>query len=111
MTNKLYRIDSFQQEANSITCAISYNADSEHPIVPGVCTVEMVRHLLQAALQKKLRIVSAANIKFLQLITPGTHPSVNITWSVSEDLYTVNAILKDGAQILFKMSADYTVQE
>jgi 3-hydroxyacyl-[acyl-carrier-protein] dehydratase len=115
MSNELYRISSCQQDDGSIVCTVRYNNASEifgghfpgRPIVPGVCTLQMIADLLQETLQKKLRLVSAPNVKFLQLITPDIEPVATITWTVSDNAYTASASLTDGAATLFKMNAVY----
>lgn len=115
MTNELYQIISCQEEADSITCTIRYNRENAifsghfpgNPIVPGVCTMQLVMDLLQRALQTKLRLIQAPNVKFLQLITPDTAPTARITWATSGHTYAANATLLDGSVTLFKMTGTY----
>lgn len=119
MTTDLYAISDYQASAAELSCEISYNKQHTifeghfpgNPIVPGVCTMQMIGDLLAYTVQKKLRLTNAANIKYLQLITPDIRPTVGVTWSVYDHTYTANAILKDGARTLFKMSAVYAVSE
>lgn len=76
--------------------------------MPGVCTLEMIKDLMQRSLGKKLQLRSASGVKFLQLITPAIMPVAAISWTLSDPGYLVSAILKDGDNVLFKMNAVYS---
>ena len=115
MSNELYQIGSWQVAGDSIECVIGYNKSSPifeghfpgNPIVPGVCTLQMVMELMELGVNKRLRLKHAATVKFLQLITPQMAPSASISWTHTDDSYHVTAVLKEGAVTLFKMNAVY----
>jgi 3-hydroxyacyl-[acyl-carrier-protein] dehydratase len=75
-----------------IHCAITLNPAHRifkghfpgNPVVPGVCQVQMVREVAEAALGSKGRIISADNIKFLSMIVPSEHPSLRIECRLKE---------------------------
>jgi len=86
-----FTIDSIQKEpllavdgpaGLVIHCVVSLNSSHRifnghfpgNPVVPGVCQVQMVREVAEAALGSKCRLVSADNIKFLSMIVPSEHP-------------------------------------
>ena len=114
--NDFYSVDNWSMTENTLSCTLSFNAGHPifdghfpgNPIVPGVCTIQIINELLERALGQKLRLANSSNIKFLQLITPGVHPELHISWIKSEGLYTTNSLLKNGALPLFKMNAAYT---
>ena len=119
MSTELYEIHSLQVVDGTLSCEVVFNARHGifeghfpgNPIVPGVCTIGLISELLRRAVQKDFRLVTAPNIKFLQLITPSIRPIVNISWTLEGQAYTANATLKDGAATLFKMSATYAASE
>ena len=41
-----------------------------NPVVPGVCQIQMVKELVEKAVNQKLKLVSSDNIKFLALLNP-----------------------------------------
>lgn len=47
------------------------------PVVPGVCMLQLIKELLEQSANRKLRIQTAGNIKFLAVIDPTIHEHVN----------------------------------
>jgi 3-hydroxyacyl-[acyl-carrier-protein] dehydratase len=45
-----------------------------NPILPGVCTVQIIRELLEQSMQKSLSMTKAGNIKYLGFVNPVTMP-------------------------------------
>ena len=117
MQNELYQIHDLQQEEGRIACRISYDAGHEifkghfpnQPVVPGVCTMDMIKELLQQALGKKLLLRSTGQVKFLQLILPDVQPEVLITWTNMEQSFNVAASLKANDAFLFKMNGVFEI--
>jgi 3-hydroxyacyl-[acyl-carrier-protein] dehydratase len=116
MTTDLYQIKDYVEADGSITCRISYNAAHEifkghfpgNPIVPGVCTMAMVKALLESALQEKLLLKESPNVKFLGLITPVMSPTLSLSWKNREgDQLQVTSSLAEEGTTLFKMSGVY----
>jgi len=56
------------------------------PVVPGACLVEMVSQLSSKVLGKKLQLLSAQNVKFVQVVYPDKVESVSfdILWTEAE---------------------------
>ena len=84
--NKLYNINFLESGENKDQYTAEIRLDKYHPlfkghfpgnpILPGVCTVQIIKELLQQALNKELVLSSAGNIKYLGLINPLTTPVV-----------------------------------
>ncbi len=55
-----------------------------NPIVPGVCTVQMIKELLEHKLGHPLRMTHASNIKYLGFISPVATPVVIFNLKVQE---------------------------
>jgi 3-hydroxyacyl-[acyl-carrier-protein] dehydratase len=115
--NDFYSTSAFESDVDKLRCTIHYNSSHEvfkghfpgNPIVPGVCTIAIVKELLQKALQQKLVLKESKGVKFLGLINPGMSPIMNLSWKKEEDQVSVTASLQKGASALFKMSGTYTV--
>lgn len=115
MLNDFYTVTAYRQTESGITCNVSFNAADpifkghfpEQPIVPGVCTMHIVKALLEAALSRKLTLKESSAVKFLRLITPASTPHVLIDWQDDAGLITASATLRDGGAAVFKMNAVY----
>lgn len=112
--NDFYTIQQYSTSDNTISCQVQYNAAHtifeghfpQQPVVPGVCTIQMIKELTEQALSKKLLLRSTGQVKFLQLILPNIQPHVAISWKVVEQGYIVNAVLKNDAD-LFKFTGTF----
>ena len=117
MLSDFYTVENWQAEKNKATANISYNAEhnifSGHfpnqPVVPGVCTMDMMKQLLQRATGNKLLLSEAAQVKFLRLILPDAKPEVLVQWEAVENGWKIIAGLKENGADLFKMSARFMV--
>ena len=113
MPDNFYVIDNLQSADDKLSCRVSYNAAHPifeghfpaQPVVPGVCTMDMIKDLLEASLGKKLLLRSTGQVKFLRLILPDVVPDVVISWQETDNGYAVNAGLKAEGADLFKMNA------
>ena len=65
------------------------------PVVPGACLVEMVSLLSSKVLGKKLQLLSAQNVKFVQVIYPDKVESVSfdILWTEAEGGYATKCLI------------------
>ena len=67
---------------NEYKCRILFNPDHEifkghfpaQPVVPGVCTMEIIKELLQENIGRPLQLRSSGNIKFLQFLLHASYP-------------------------------------
>jgi 3-hydroxyacyl-[acyl-carrier-protein] dehydratase len=82
------KITNAEIQDNKIIFEVSLNANHSiyqghfpnRPIVPGVCTLQMVRELLEVHLNKKLTFITSKNVKFNGMIDPNITP--NITFEI-----------------------------
>jgi 3-hydroxyacyl-[acyl-carrier-protein] dehydratase len=118
LMNDFYTVSGIQQEANALSCSVVFNAAHAifnghfpgHPVVPGVCMLEIIKELLQQQTGTKMTLRQAGNVKFLQLITPEVQPVFHITWKSAENGYSVVATISNKNTALFKMNGEYSVQ-
>jgi 3-hydroxyacyl-[acyl-carrier-protein] dehydratase len=86
LLNNLYTLSSFgfSEPKDKISARILLNKEHPvfkghfpgNPILPGVCTVQIIRELLEKAVGKELILIKAGNIKYLGFINPTTTPEV-----------------------------------
>ena len=84
LLNKLYKTRSLDTNSDGSGFMAEIELDPNHPlfeghfpgnpILPGVCTVQIIRELLEQSVQKSLRMTKAGNIKYLGFVNPATMP-------------------------------------
>ena len=117
LRDDFYTVHDVSKNEHELICKIVFNPDHaifkghfpDHPVVPGVCMMELVKELLQDQLGEKLMLANSDTVKFLQLIVPGNEPAVKINWKRAEEGYQVNAVLKSEANFHFKLTGRYIV--
>jgi 3-hydroxyacyl-[acyl-carrier-protein] dehydratase len=80
LLNKLYKIRSLNANEEGSGFMAEIELDPGHslfeghfpgnPILPGVCTVQMIRELLEQSIHQSIRMTKAANIKYLGFVNP-----------------------------------------
>lgn len=97
--NDLFFIQAITKENGVITAGISLNAEhaiyNGHfpgaPVTPGVVQLEIVKEILQVALDRKVRMKAMRTCKFLQIINPleTTSLTISIKFTEGEQLEVV----------------------
>ncbi|MEA5460853.1 hypothetical protein VB796_17470 [Arcicella sp. LKC2W] len=80
------KIINTETHENKVIFEVSLNTNHEiykghfpfRPIVPGVCTLQLVRELLENHLGKKCIFLRSKNIKFSGMIDPNVTPQITI---------------------------------
>ena len=93
MQSKLFRInnlDKYGQEYSYVADIITDHPVfrghfPQNPVVPGVCTLEMIKDCLEDILQRKVKFQSIRECKFLATILPSEHKQVCVHISLKED--------------------------
>ena len=82
-----------------------------HPITPGVCIVQMIQELLQVALQRKVILRKAKNVKYLSIITPEEVSELTVSFTKIEaqpdGSLKVQAQVSGGETVYTKLSATF----
>ncbi len=110
--NDLYKIVSKNSEQGKVTARIAFNEAHKifeghfpgHPVVPGVCMMQIVREVMEQDFSKRLKIAIGNNLKFLSIIDPTKNPEVEvgITYTTEGNDFKVNATLSEAAVTFFK---------
>ncbi len=77
------------------------------PVVPGVCMLQMIKEQLEEQTEKSLRLVRAANIKFLSIINPIENPDLvlDILYDFAEDgTITAEGSISFQDKVFFKIA-------
>jgi 3-hydroxyacyl-[acyl-carrier-protein] dehydratase len=78
-----------------------------HPVVPGVCMMQMIKELMELTTNHSLRISNADNMKFLSVINPDQNNEVEaaISYVSEHGSFFLNASLMAGSTTFFKLKA------
>ena len=81
-----------------------------NPVVPGVCTLQIIKVCCVRALGRRLMTSNMASCKFTNMIRPGINRQLEITWTLSpneENRYNCRAEVRDEAATYLKLKATY----
>lgn len=81
-----YSTISYSHIGNDVKASLKLNRESsvfaghfpDMPVVPGVCSIQMIQELIEKAISKKIMLINADNIKFLGIINPEITPEIDI---------------------------------
>lgn len=118
LQDDFFTISSIQKENDSFKIILELNAIHKifeghfpgQPVVPGACMLQMVKEVTENILSKKIQLTKADNVKFLQLINPNEHRTLqmDLTVHISEDrIANVFANLSNGSSVCFKFSGSF----
>lgn len=114
LKDDFYTVAHFAEENDTIRATLELNAGHsifeghfpEQPVVPGVCMIQMVKELLEATTGKRMLLRQADHIKFLSVIDPMQHTTVQaevLYSSKEENEWQVVASLHCGEMVCFKL--------
>lgn len=117
MKPDLYLLNSFSLDGENIEASIILNKEHPvfeghfpgNPILPGVCTLQIARELIQEAVGKNLMLSRAVNIKYLGFISPVTDPEVvfSIGYKQNDSSITCNIKATAGGNPSCSYKAEY----
>jgi 3-hydroxyacyl-[acyl-carrier-protein] dehydratase len=112
LLNNLYTIDQVSENENTIHASVLLQAEHdifkghfpEHPVLPGVCMLEMIEEITGGFLHQHLRIVSAPMIKYLQMIDPNKDPLIQfeIIYEKDPDNLLAQGKIYSGTRVFMK---------
>lgn len=119
LIKELYSIQSFTETDGSVEALVKLNKDHEvfkghfpgNPIMPGVCTIQLVKELTEKALDKALLLSVVSNVKFMAIINPEKNETIQVVLNISEEEGAVkvkNTVSYDDTLAL-KLSATFKV--
>ncbi|NMM47882.1 3-hydroxyacyl-ACP dehydratase [Marinigracilibium pacificum] len=92
LRNDLYTLDTIEDNEGIITAKILLNENHsifdghfpEQPVLPGVCTLEILKELIQDSMNRSFVLEEANNIKFLSLVDPRKSPGMTFEFKYEE---------------------------
>ena len=93
LLNDLYSIEQFETTSDTTANAVvSVNAAHaifkghfpEHPVMPGVCQLQMLTDVAIQFLGRKLELQAASNMKFLAMLDPNTFQTVDVEVTIKK---------------------------
>jgi 3-hydroxyacyl-[acyl-carrier-protein] dehydratase len=116
--NSLFKVKDFSASDSEIKATLQVNASHEifsghfpgQPVVPGVTMMQAVKELVERALNKKLNLREADNMKFLSVMDPLVISEVQATISLTDQAaqVTITASLFASNVTFFKLKAVLT---
>jgi len=83
-----------------------------NPVVPGVCLIRMVHEIIELIHSQKLLLITAVEIKFLNIVNPLMTNSLTIEVKQrtgSENSLSFNVLIYDDEKIFLKMRGEWKV--
>jgi 3-hydroxyacyl-[acyl-carrier-protein] dehydratase len=112
LLNNLYKIQTIVENDQTIQVSVMLDAAHPifkghfpgHPVLPGVCMLEMITEILGNHVQKQARITSAPMIKFLNMIDPNKDPLIHfeITYEPGTTNTLTQGKIYSGARMFMK---------
>ena len=93
LLNDFYTLLSIDTNADGhYTATIKLNAAHDifkghfpgNPVTPGVCMMQIIKEITQQAMDAKLTMQSASNVKFTALINPEINPDLRLELEINE---------------------------
>ncbi|HLO60385.1 MAG TPA: hypothetical protein VK179_16660 [Bacteroidales bacterium] len=95
LLNELYTVTALNPDAlrENITAEVALNPEHPvfaghfpgNPILPGVCTVQIVKEILELVFNTGMILEKAGNIKYLGFVSPVLSPAMLFTLSAKEN--------------------------
>jgi 3-hydroxyacyl-[acyl-carrier-protein] dehydratase len=98
LLNDLYTIESQVITDGQLLVAVKLNREHSifkghfpgHPVLPGVCMMEIISEILGEFFNRSFRISHVPIIKFLHMIDPNKNPAINLELKYQVDFLNVS---------------------
>lgn len=115
-----YTLKSIDSTENSHVCVVEVNPNHDvfkghfpgNPIMPGVCTMQIIKELTAKITGKTLQLQKATNVKFMSLINPELSNELRLQLDITEDSEEIKVKNTTYFQevVALKMSAVYNLK-
>jgi len=115
LLKNFYNLDRISHQNNVLNCTITINKDHDifkghfpgNAVTPGVCMMQIIKELLEKALDSELILQSVQNAKFTSIINPQIDPVVDliIEYSETQQGFAVKNISKCNQTTALKLNA------
>lgn len=122
LMGRLYEAEGLQQSETALSATIRLNKEDEvfrghfpdHPVLPGVCTMQIIKELLSVTLAKELWLDKAPNIKYLAFIDPLENETVQLEMQYAYREGTklsCNARIYSGTTTFCSFKGEFVIRE
>jgi 3-hydroxyacyl-[acyl-carrier-protein] dehydratase len=122
LVNDFFTISKLDKEGSEIKAELVINANHKifeghfpgHPVVPGVCMMQMVKEIIEKVIGEKTNLVRAGEMKFLAIINPKENNMIRATlkYNIEENgNMAVSATLFKESLIHFKFKGLFASQQ
>ena len=122
LVNDFFTISKLEKEGSEIKAELVINANHKifeghfpgHPVVPGVCMMQMVKEIIEKVIGEKTNLVRAGEMKFLAIINPKENNMIRATlkYNIEENgSMAVSATLFKESLIHFKFKGLFASQQ
>ena len=122
LANDFFTISKLEKEGFEINAELLINANHKifeghfpgHPVVPGVCMMQMVKEIIERVIGEKTNLVRAGEMKFLAIIDPKENNMIRATlkYNIEENgNMAVSATLFKESLIHFKFKGLFASQQ
>jgi 3-hydroxyacyl-[acyl-carrier-protein] dehydratase len=120
--NTLFSIHDLTHEDGSISAVLLIDQHHNilkghfpgHPVIPGACMLQVVKEVLEHALNQPTRLKKADSLKFLSMIDPEitTEVQLHMSYRNNEDgSIIVNAKLSSSRSLHFKFQGSFVIEK
>lgn len=81
-----------------------------NPVVPGVCIIQMIKETLSHHFNKELILVTAEEVKFLNIINPVTDPEVDLEFKMKhpgDELVHATVVIRNKDKTFMKFRGSF----
>ena|ERR1700753_1234184 len=111
--DSVFSIQNIINSDGKVDATVVVNENSEilkghfpsQPVVPGACMLQLVKDVLERAVERRLQLKKANNIKFMNMIVPKDEGELrlDISYKITEDnSFAVQVNLLKGDLVCFK---------
>ncbi len=117
-TTDIFAISKLEHTGNAVKAALAINKDSEifkghfpgQPVVPGACMLQIVKDVLEIAMDAHVTLKKAGQLKFMSMITPDAADiKLEITYKSNESEIVATAALICDDLVCFKFQGSFIV--
>lgn len=117
LLDNLYKTDSFIAEDGKLSATVRININHKifeghfpgQPVLPGVCQIQLVKELLEKALEKELFLSEASQCKFLMMVNPRETQKLEVTidYKPVEQKIAANAVIRNQESVFLKLTGGF----
>ena len=122
LVNDFFTISKLEKDGFEIKAELVINANHKifeghfpgHPVVPGVCMMQMVKEIIEKVIGEKTNLVRAGEMKFLAIINPKENNMIRATlkYNIEENgNMAVSATFFKESLIHFKFKGLFALQQ